>query len=85
MIKSALNTYSNYIYLHKVIFVHVKKDCLNIKEGLWVGAITAITQLVKKWKVEKGAWQYRELGDAHGVLRGILREKRGCSLTFIAK
>ena len=33
----------------------------------------AINELVKEWKVEKGAWQYRELGGAHGVLEGLLR------------
>ena len=41
--------------------------------GGGVSARTAINQLVKEWKVEEGAWQYRELGGAHGVLEGLLR------------
>ena len=82
MIQSALDTYYNCIYLHKIIFIHVKK-LTKYKKG--VSARTAIFQLGKEWKVEEGAWQCRELGGAHGVLWGLLRGKRGRSLTFIAK
>ena len=36
------------------------------KDKRGVSARTDIIQLVKEWKVEEGAWQYRELGSAHG-------------------
>ena len=76
MIQSALDTYYNCIYLHKIIFIHVKK-LTKYKKG--VSARTAIFQLGKEWKVEEGAWQCRELGGAHGVLWGLLRGERGRS------
>ena len=50
-----------------------------------MSARTAIIQLVKEWKVEEEAWQYRELGGAHGILLGPFMGKPGCSLSLIIK
>ena len=37
-----------------------------------MSARTAIIQLAKEWKVQEGAQQYIELGDAHGIPLGAL-------------
>ena len=46
---------------------------------------TAIIQLFKEWKVEEEAWQYRELGGAHGILLGPFMGEPGRSLSLIVK
>ena len=46
---------------------------------------TAIIQLFKEWKVEEEAWQYRELGGAHGILLGPFMGESGRSFSLIIK
>ena len=67
VIQSALNICPNYNYLHKVTYTYKTKK----RNG--VSSKTAIIQMVKEWKIEEGAWQYRELGSAHGISLGCLR------------
>ena len=75
-IQLSLNIRLNYNYLHKVTYICIKiKNNNNNKKKNGVSAKTAIIQVVKKWKVLEGSWQYRELGSAHGMFFGSLRGK----------
>ena len=78
MLKSELNTHSNYIYLNKVIFLYIYKNWINIKGG---ECKTAIIQLVKEWKAQEryGSIGNRETDKGHGILLGSFIGWPGCS------
>ena len=41
--------------------------------------------MVKEWKVAEGAWQYKQLGDAHEVFGGTFEGGTGMLFNFHSK
>ena len=67
-----------YVYIYIYIYMY---PCKNQKK-MGVSAKTATKQMANNGRCKKEAWQYRELGSAHGIVLGFLRG-RGCSQAFI--
>ena len=61
-----------YVYIYIYIYMY---PCKNQKK-MGVSAKTATKQMANNGRCKKEAWQYRELGSAHGIVLGFLRGAR---------
>ena len=68
-IQFSLNIRPSYNYLYKMLYIYIY-IYIHIKQ-MGVSAKTAIKQVANNGRYKKEAWQYRELGSAHGNALGF--------------